>query len=373
MVLLVSAACSGEAAPKPVLPPPKAVVYTLLVSNELLAVDVDRGVVIRRRMAEYDGEAYPAYAITASPDRKTLHVLTQREWFPQEAGKRERQSIVLVDPTSLEVRKRILLDGAWTNVVMVAGRRTGRLHVFGMAKERGGWAPTLTVVDPVEGSVVSRVKLRAAHGKTWLPFAADLSDDERRVTLSYHGEDTTGSEVYRIGGDGRGERLAASDRLTGCTGAAGEGRCVDLHGGVSTHKGRLYATTGGPEVMEIDVDGRLLRRLALPSLQGNHVMEMVLNREAGRLYVLGSCLYSGGLAVLDLADGRSREVAPRKRGTGTAGPDLVCGERGELYSDALITMLKPADEVVFVDTVTGKIHKRVHVDRRPVSLLVLPL
>jgi hypothetical protein len=143
-----------------------------------------------------------------------------------------------------------------------------------------------------------------AGGRDWVVYSASVSPDEQRMLVSYHGARTTGADVLRLAGGGG---------LTGCglaRAAEGTGRVTEVHG-LAIDTGGLVIATDGQQVIELSDSGGAVLRPWDPGLPGNHVMEFA--RGAGaRLYVVGSCGYTGGMSSLDMLRGQTRVLVPAR-------------------------------------------------------------
>jgi hypothetical protein len=74
---------------------------------------------------------------------------------------------------------------------------------------------------------------------------------------------------------------------------------------------------------------------------------MELAASAGKAVVLGSCLYLGGLATVDLNSMAVRVVVPKQQ---PAGSDLACGERYVVIGDS-VAAIRPSG--LFVISLTN--------------------
>jgi hypothetical protein len=125
-------------------------------------------------------------------------------------------------------------------------------------------------------------------------LANAISPDERYLFVSYHGDDTTGGDWLSIS-DNTLDRCSTFVRPN--TG------CLDFHGSVAAYRGNLLATMGGDKLLNLALDGRVLREWSI-GLPRNHLMWMTLDSRRGLVAVAGSCGYSGGLSVINLAHAR---------------------------------------------------------------------
>lgn len=309
--------------------------------------------------------------LALSPDRDTLYVLVP--WT-----RATRQVVTAVDLASLQIRERFRLPRGLAYRSVVAGSRSGRLYVVGNRPAVNEVpAPTdavVTVLDPASGAVLSTWNVREADGHFWWVLDAAVSDDERRLYISYHGgcaaeSDlcTTGADWLDIGGD----RARRCQRQTypygGCMGR--------VHGSVAVYEGGVVAATGEAPIIQIDRRGRMVQSWK-SGIPGNHLMQFALDRKGRVLYALGSCGYRGGLSRIDLESGRSRVTGYRtSRASGG-----VCGERLALGPESLIVVASNPTPVpqgspsslLFVDARTGSVIRSVATPVESLDVLVAP-
>lgn len=111
-------------------------------------------------------------------------------------------------------------------------------------------------------------------------------------------------------------------------------------------------------------------------LSGNHLMEFASDLSHHRIYPIGPCYYTGGLAAINLDSGKHRLLAPTKSGGPT---DLVCGDHAVTVPGkhllAIAHIEKPngtgKNSVQFVSTRTGDIKQTTSVHKKPADLLAL--
>jgi hypothetical protein len=352
--------------------PRTTTIVTLLADNHLLAVTTDPAqVVADLRLGPVPDPLGVSHAMALTADGSTLYLLVPR-------GADQPQTpdqLVTFDLPTRHVRARHLLDTVTSYRSLALGPRSGQLYLFGNRHQAAGQAAVVAVVDPASGTIRSRWTIRPASGRTWLVYRGVVSDDERRLVVSYHGPDTTGADVLTNTGG----------RLRRCAAAAppGAGCLADVHGDIILASGRLLATTGDPRQVEAwTLDGRLRARWD-SGLSGNHLTELAVNAATRRLYAIGSCGYTGGLSVIDLDRGRARRLAAPTPGGGGAGAPQppICGERietgpGDLLSVARTSRPVPNPQspgaLLLIDARDGRLLHTVSTPSEPVDLLVAP-
>lgn len=135
----------------------------------------------------------------------------------------------------------------------------------------------------------------------------------------------------------------------------------------------LLVSEGNGSIYEIGAAGRV-RRTFDSGLKHNHLLEFTIDRQAGRLYAVGSCSYAGGFTALDLRSGRSRILVQE--------PNYdICGERSALASSSLLVIAKTLGVIpqiglqghlLFLDTRTGQVQRRILTPAEAVDVLVSP-
>jgi hypothetical protein len=293
-------------------------------------------------------------------------------WTPK-----ARQVVAVLDAETLRVRARLRLPRGVAFRSLVTGSESGRLYIFGNrpAKRRppAPQGAVVTVLDPRRGAVLSAWNVRRADGRSWWVLDGAVSQDERRLYLSYHGgcseSDvcTTGADWLDISG-GRARRCRRQPYPhSGCLGR--------VHGTVAVYAGSLIATTGGARIVRIDGQGRVARtwRSGIPR---NHLMQFALDRKQGRLYAIGSCGYSGGLTQIDLKAGRARVTGYPSSSTS----DGVCGERIAVGPRSLVAAARNPEPVpqgspsrlLVLDGQTGRMIRSLVLPVETIDLVVAP-
>jgi hypothetical protein len=86
-------------------------------------------------------------------------------------------------------------------------------------------------------------------------------------------------------------------------------------------EGGVVATGGDQAILHVDASADVTQRWR-SRLHLNHLMRLAYDAATRRVFALGSCLYAGGLARIDL-DGGLRW----RRGLADGGRPSLCGER----------------------------------------------
>ena len=102
------------------------------------------------------------------------------------------------------------------------------------------------------------------------------------------------------------------------------------------------------------------------------LMEFGIAAGIGRLYAVGSCGYTGGLAAVDLATHRTQVLAPSRT------PGVICGERIAAIGDG--SLLVVAETAIPVPTLVpgalvvlssdGKTLRTIKTSAEPIDLLL---
>jgi hypothetical protein len=277
---------------------------------------------------------------------------------------------VVVTAAGLYVQARFRLpgDGA-TRAIAVVAPVPDRLVVVGQRKTRtGGEVPIGWVLDVRSGDVVKRWRVPKAADRNWTVFDAAASPD--RLYVSYHGgcspgrprRCATGADVLSWQ---TGELLCAqADR--------GPGGCIrEIHGEVAALEEGALGTSGGPVVLRADEDARITQEWQ-SRLVRNHLMRLAYDAADERVFVLGSCLYAGGLARIDLDGGWKW-----RRGIATDWRPSLCGERisagGGLVVFAEGPEGAPSDDsdITVVDAETGSVRARLPLEAAAVDVAIV--
>lgn len=274
------------------------------------------------------------------------------------ATRQSVQSVIELAPSTLKVERRYRLPTGILFRSLQIGPRSGRLYVVGnrgTARKIG--PPVMLVLDPDSGAVLGRLTVRPARGRQWYVLDAAVSSDEQYVAVSYHGSDTTGADWIRLS-----ERPEICADRTPAYAA-----CLELHGAVAFRGHDLLVTTGEGPLVELALDGRVVRRWPA-KLPRNHLTHFTLDNRSPRAVVLGSCGYTGGVSMISLDSGMTKVVGY---------PDEVCGEAVSFVEPELLAVgrnMVPVpqgtpSEIDFVDVGTRRIVRRTPTRSDIVALL----
>jgi len=291
--------------------------FSLLANNHLLVVDITSGAVLAElTLAPPAAVISQMHAMAIGRDGKTLFALV--------SGASGQAMVAAIDTVTLKVAATFDPGGGLEFRGLAVGPRTGRLYLF--ANHTGD--AVVRVLDPVGGQATQTWPARASGGRMWLVYQGAVASDESALYLSYHGPDTTGIDRFEIQATGLLRCGIASAPASGC---------FRTHGSFALRDGELIAATGEAPWVALDpVTGALHGQFDL-QLEGNHLMEFGIAAGIGRLYAVGSCGYTGGLAAVDLATHRTQVVAPSRT------PGVICGERIAAIGDgSLLVVAKTA-------------------------------
>lgn len=326
------------------------------------------------------------HLIATNQDRGLLFVLI--------TGDREsRESITVVDANEMRVLKTFPLPGDVNFRNIAVGARTGFIYVTGnrlrnsQVPRRFTWSahtgnPVVRVLNPGDGNVVQKWEANLPDEYDWRVYQAEPSDDETHILLSYHGGATTAIDSFEV----------SQDALSRCQVRAAENfGCVYGHGGFVQLGDRLLVATGHPEILEYKAG--ILNQIFDTDLIGNHVMEFAVDQLRQRIYAIGSCMYAGGLSVLDLNHGGQRARMDARAGSwqllgGPAPTPLtvvrdreICGERIAVDNAALIVVsqahlpesVSKPDGVLFIDGRNGHLLAKYTPKSHPVGVAIIHL
>ena len=338
-------------------------VVALLASNRLIAFS-PKGKVRARLLL---GRAPPSgFAIGVgnyvglSNNRRLLFALEPR---PASTPPTRPQAVAVVSLARLRVVARYTLPQGILFRSLTVGPRTGRLYLAGNRFAAGTTQlgeqqedAVAAVVDPKTGGLIFATTIREAEGRNWMVLASAISPDERELFVSYHGDDTTGGDWLSIS-DNSLDRCSILVRPN--TG------CLDFHGSVAAYRGNVLAATGENTLLDLALDGRVLREWSI-GLPRNHLMWMTLDSSRGLVTVAGSCGYSGGLSVVNLARARRTVFGYPSR--------KLCGERVAWSASSILVIAHnpvpvasgSRSELLFFDT---RRHRITHLVATPAEVL----
>jgi hypothetical protein len=346
LVCVVLAACSTDEGRR--TPVEEPTLLALLTDGRLMRATPDAvagGVRLTR--ARLRRESSRLIALT--PGRRHLGVLLRR------AGSRRSEVAVLSMRGLRPVgRLRLPMRGATTAAALVAPA-PDRLVVVGDRRTRAGpRLPTGWVIDVPSAELVERWTFPWRQRRR--APVIDAAPDGGRLYLSYHG----GVDVISW----RDGRLLCGGRSSPCI--------REIHGEVAAVAGGVLGTGADDQtLLRANADGRIVERWPT-ELEGNHLMRFAHDATSGRAFALGSCFYTGGLARIDLRDGR------RWRRGAIRGPEpSFCGERSAARGAFVAFSPGPevhraSSHVTVVDSRTGSQRARLEVPAPAADLVLVP-
>jgi hypothetical protein len=295
------------------------VAYALLVDNRLLVLGTDAQPVFTLRLGPAQRQPSVGAHLALAPGGRTLYALVQ-------GSARSGDSVVFVDTERRAVTGRLRLPRGTIFRVLAFARATRRLYVVGDRPAQGPQQPVVAAVDTRRRRLLWTA-LVPRKGLDWWVYGAAVEPGEKTLLVSYHGSATTGADRLRIGPRGVQACTPPPRQIAGIA-------CIAMHGRIEPYGKTLIAGTGDPRsILVLDRDGRKVRNLD-PHLDGNHLMEFALDRKRGLLYAVGSCGYSGGLAEVTMATGRTR-LLERPRNL------RICGDRLVVASPTQLAIAAP--------------------------------
>ena len=330
--------------------------YALLGNGHLLVANIEDGTVLRELVLAASSPQIltQVHAMALSADKTMLYVLVQ------DASRTGR--IAVVDTATQQVFRTLEVGSGADYRSLGLGRRTGSLYVFG----NEGAAAAVWVVDPTGRASPRRHLARPASGGSWFVYQGLVAADETALFLSYHG-DTTGVDRFEL----------KDGTLMRCPqGPQPDQGCFRIHGGIGLFGDRLLATTGESGLLVLDqATGATVGRYDT-ALEGNHVMEFVLDEVSKRAYVIGSCGYSRGLATIDLEHGTTQVLAPARVASSPCGERLAVAPDGDRLVVARTALPVPSvagpGALVILST-AGAPLREIATSAEPIDLLVFPL
>lgn len=353
-----------------------SVVFALLADNSLIEASPGSGRVESKTSLgpPFDYPGAGRY-LALGRGGKILFALTPR-------GQDGAFQVAVVDVATARVQSRYSLPEGVMFRSLVVGPKTGRLYLFGnrlgekIRSDVGDYRQeevVVAVLDSEGGRLLESQTLREADGKDWLVYEGEVSADESRLFVSYHGDTTTGIDWIAVTPRGL-DRCQKRGKFAG-------GGCISsAHGGVEMYGDRFLVTLGDtPWIEERGKEGKIIRRWNT-GLEGNHMLDVTVDDQADRLYAVGSCGYTGGLSRVDFVTGRVKSLAPANTGLATpsAKQRAICGEKVAVGPGSLLVVGKTERSVpqagvpgslILVDGANGQIIRSVDTQAEPVDVL----
>jgi hypothetical protein len=324
--------------------------FVLLTDNRLLRVSADGEVLTRVRLGAAPAFASYGSLLASADDGERIYALVR--------GK--GQHIAEIDRDGRLVQSHALpRDVTWRRLAV--GPESGRIFlagdVAGVRRNELGAVELgvrLLVLSP-DGIRLAFEPIREPAGRDWYVGWLTVAPDESSVLVSYHGSDTTGSDVLQL------------DPLRLCVDRTPEwGACVGRNHGRSQWVGdRVLAATGESQLLLLEKSGRIVRKLET-GLRNIHLMEFEVVGNA--VYAYGDCIKGTGVARVSFGGG-----APRKlRG---------CGDSAAVLDDATLVLGRRWSRnaygrgrnaaLVFVDLETGKPRISIELPEDPADVLAV--
>jgi hypothetical protein len=302
--------------------------------------------------------------MAVTPDRRLVAVLI--------VGSRSRRSDVVVLTTrGLDVRARIHLPvDRNTSATTLVAPNPDRLVALGARVTRtGGRRPVGWVIDIPPGGVPTRWTIPKASRGNWTVLDAAAARHGGRLYLSYHGTCDGGPATCTTGVDMVSWR---SGRLL-CRARPHRAGCIEaIHGEVTAVPGGVLGTGAADQsILLANEEAQIVDRWPT-RLARNHLMRLAYDPATRRAFALGSCLYAGGLARIDV-DGGWRW----RRGIGRNGRPGMCGERMAAGRGVVAFTEGPEgagghpSEITVVDAETGSLRARLPIPVPSVDLVLV--
>ena len=335
--------------------------YALLANGDLSVSPLD-GRSIRTKVAEHE--------LRQTSSRVLAPVVRNRLAVLLPAKRSELTQLAFVDMKTLNVLARGQLPGidATADARVLLPLTRGRILVVGDRPAPPGRTPVAWIFDVTAApKLVLTWSVRKSSTKNWTVFDAAVPATGDVVFLSYHGDCgkgslcTTGADVVDLD----------SGKVL-CRSKYPDSGCVnEIHGELAGRLDGAVATGGDEgEIVAASRDGLLVGRWR-SQLPRNHLVRIAYDAPRRRAYIVGSCLYAGGYARIDIPRGLRW-----RRGLGAAGSDPVCGERISARKDVLafaegVERAGPSSSsIIIADARNGRIHRRVRTRAGAIDVLV---
>jgi hypothetical protein len=282
-----------------------------------------------------------------------------------------RSEVVVLTARGLHVTARVRLPvDRGTRATALVAPAADRVVVLGERETpAGGRLPVGWVIDTPSGDLVRRWRVPKAPTRNWTVFDAAAAPDSKRLYLSYHGGCNASAHACTTGADivawDSGDLLCVEPAQSpaGCIG--------EIHGEVAALAGGALATRGDDQsVLLADEEARIVDRWST-RLARNHLMRLAYDAANRRVFALGSCLYAGGLARIDLDGGRQW-----RRGLASGGRPGMCGERMAAGGGVVAFTEGPESagghesEITVADAETGSVRARLPIKVPAVDLVL---
>jgi len=204
-------------------------------------------------------------------------------------------------------------------------------------------------------------------------YEVQVTADEQRVYYSYTGGLLTFAGMDWVDLSGQ--------RATTCTPSVSDQACVPGLAGFLVRGNDVFITTANDQptgaIDRYGLDGSLKDHIEL-GLRSGFLEDFAIGPDGNHLYLVGSCGYSGGMAVLDLASLKTTVIVPAEPAHGPP-TNLPCGQSSTFVSRTLIAVghvgaLLPssaAGQILFVDSSTGMVERSVPVPAEPIAVVAV--
>ena len=351
-------------------------VFALLANNSLIKVapESDRP---ESQISLGPPFEYPSagHYLAQSKDASTLFALTPR-------GSNGMSEIAVIDVVTSRVEDLYPLEAGIIFRSLAVGPKSGHLYLFGNRPGKEIACPdvetcreqdvVVIVLDADSGRVLENQTVREAEGKAWTVYQSAVSSDERRLFVSYHG-DTQGVDWVAITPDGLDRCQERTPTWQGC---------IPAHSGVQAYEDLALVSPGDTRWLEgRGQDSKIVKKWDT-KLEGNHMLDFKVDARTNRLYVLGSCGYTGGLSRVALESDRVKVLAPARSDLhlDPAWERAVCGERiahgpGSLLVVGKIRRSVPeavsSGSLLVIDGSSGRRIRTVTIPAEPVDVLAV--
>jgi hypothetical protein len=214
---------------------------------------------------------------------------------------------------------------------------------------------------------------RGPVGGDYEIYEVQVTADEQRVYYSYTGGLLTFAGMDWVDLSGQ--------RATTCTPSVSDQACIPGLAGFLVRGNDVFITTANDQpsgaIDHYGLDGSLKDHIELGLLSG-FLEDFAVGPDGNHLYLFGSCGYSGGMAVLDLATMKANVIVQAEPAYVflTKGP---CGQSSAFVSSTLIALghvgrLLPSDsagQILFVDSSTGRVERSVQVPSEPIAVVAI--